>query len=138
MRFDVDPRQSPCAVYDAEGIIFAVVADALTIRLFDARKYLSGPFSMFTLKTDDIVAKLQHALGPQVTDLCITKLEFSPDGKHLLVMTNTRVCLILDSFEGSLLYILTGYQESKHKPLGASFSGDGLYVAIGMFYIQFE
>lgn len=79
-----------------------------------------------------------------------THLKFSPNGKMILVSTNTSLILLVDAFSGMLLHTFTvrhnkiisfvdfnffhlkGHQNTKNVPLEASFSPDSKYIFCGM------
>lgn len=125
----------PVATYDAEGLVFAVYSDDSFIRLYDARNYQHGPFIKFSLHTQPILQALARMLeihGVPREQLYATRLEFSRDGKDLLVMTNINACLLLDGYEGGLKQCFSNEQHSIGS-LGAGLSPDGKFVAVGTF-----
>lgn len=101
--------KSPYLVaYDPSGTVFAVACPSSgTILLYDARNYDKAPFA-----TVDIVEQCRR-----VDDQCLvkgwTKLEFSNDGKSLLLGTRGNGHFILDAFEGTLKAYL-------RKPIGGT------------------
>ncbi|POR37122.1 WD repeat-containing protein 82 [Tolypocladium paradoxum] len=101
-------RNPSLAAYDPSGTVFAVACPSSgSVLLYDARNYDKAPFA-----TVDIV---EHARGidPQFVVKGWTKLEFSNDGKSLLVGTKGSGHFLLDAFEGSL-------KANLHKPLGGT------------------
>ncbi|KAM0436195.1 hypothetical protein ACHAPT_003087 [Fusarium lateritium] len=85
------------AAYDPSGTVFAVACPSSgTVLLYDARNYDKAPFA-----TVDIVEQCRR-----VDSQCLvkgwTKLEFSNDGKSLLVGTRGNGHFLLDAFEGTL------------------------------------
>lgn len=80
-----------------------------------------------------------------------THLKFSPNGKMILVSTNTSLILLVDAFSGVLLHTFTvkkktnsqlflieiiflkGHQNTKNVPLEASFSPDSKYIFCGIY-----
>ncbi|KPM46192.1 hypothetical protein AK830_g325 [Neonectria ditissima] len=96
------------AAYDPSGTVFAVACPSSgTILLYDARNYDKAPFA-----TVDIVEQCRR-----VDSQCLvkgwTKLEFSNDGKSLLLGTRGNGHFLLDAFEGTLKSYL-------HKPSGGT------------------
>jgi COMPASS component SWD2 len=80
-----------------------------------------------------------------------THLKFSPNGKMILISTNTSLILLVDAFSGVLLHTFTvrrlnfricstsicffqGHQNTKNIPLEASFSPDSKYIFCGLFF----
>lgn len=92
------------AAYDPAGMVFAVACpSAGTILLYDLRNYDKAPFT-----TIDIVEQGRRT-DPQYLVKGWTKLEFSNDGKSLLLGTKGSGHLLLDAFEGTMKAYL-------HKP----------------------
>ncbi|KAH7131394.1 WD40-repeat-containing domain protein [Dactylonectria estremocensis] len=94
--------------YDPSATVFAVGCPSSgTILLYDARNYDKAPFA-----TVDIVEQCR-----KVDSQCLvkgwTKLEFSNDGKSLLLGTKGNGHFLLDAFEGTLKAFL-------HKPVGGT------------------
>lgn len=96
------------AAYDPSGMVFAVACpSAGSILLYDLRNYDKAPFT-----TIDIVEQGRRT-DPQCLVKGWTKLEFSNDGKSLLLGTKGSGHLLLDAFEGNMKAYL-------HKPLGGT------------------
>ncbi|KAG5916928.1 hypothetical protein E4U61_003183 [Claviceps capensis] len=90
-------RSPYLAAYDPSGMVFAVACPRSgTILLYDARNYDKAPFA-----TVDVVEQC-HKIDQQNLVKGWTKLEFSNDGKSLLVGTNGNGHFLLDAFEGTL------------------------------------
>lgn len=90
-------RSPTLAAYDPSGTVFAVACpSAGSILLYDVRNFDKAPFT-----TIDIVEQ-----GRRVDSQCLvkgwTKLEFSNDGKSLLLGTKGSGHFLLDAFEGTL------------------------------------
>ncbi|KAK4043266.1 WD40-repeat-containing domain protein [Parachaetomium inaequale] len=85
------------SAWDPSGNVFAVASPASgSVLLYDYRNYEKAPFSVF-----DVL----KARGPADTEAAFrgwTKLEFSNDGKHLLLGSRGDGHFLLDSFDGSL------------------------------------
>lgn len=89
-----------CA-FDPSATVMAVAsAEAQTVLLYDYRKYQSPPFASFDIL--DVINTVSPGGGAKH----FTKLEFSNDGKSLLVGTNEGGHLILDAFDGTLTRVL--------------------------------
>ncbi|KAI6233801.1 Swd-2.2 [Aphelenchoides fujianensis] len=109
----------PIASFDPEGLIFAVGMNSETIKLYDVRTFDKGPFETFTVKPDDGQA------GEW------TNMTFSPDGRHILVMTAGEHMRLVDAFSGDLVHTLVGHKNDKGLALNACFSPCSNYVFCG-------
>ncbi|KAL7786689.1 WD40-repeat-containing domain protein [Trichoderma ceciliae] len=90
-------RSPYLAAYDPSGTVFAVACPSSgTVLMYDVRNYDKAPFA-----TVDIVEQCR-AVDPQCLVKGWTKLEFSNDGKTVLVGTNGRGHFLLDAFQGTL------------------------------------
>ncbi|KAI5460020.1 histone H3 methyltransferase complex and RNA cleavage factor II complex, subunit SWD2 [Mariannaea sp. PMI_226] len=96
------------AAYDPSGTVFAIGCPSSgTVLLYDARNYDKAPFA-----TVDIIEQCRR-LDSQCLVKGWTKLEFSNDGKSLLVGTQGNGHFLLDAFEGTLKAYL-------RKPMGGT------------------
>ncbi|KAJ5218794.1 uncharacterized protein N7498_000893 [Penicillium cinerascens] len=124
--------------YDPSASVIAIASQSTSsILLYDVRNYDKPPFSTFDL------APFEELYTPSSRGRAWTKLEFSNDGKYLMVGTDYHGHYILDAFEGTVKAFLTGKGgspgraapvSSTGKPLGqgdASFTPDGRYVIGG-------
>ncbi|KAL8860715.1 MAG: hypothetical protein Q9178_002745 [Gyalolechia marmorata] len=129
------------AAYDPSATVIAVAsASTSSILLYDVRNYDKPPFATFDMRQYD---PPPAAGGMNIPEW--TKLEFSNDGKSLLVTTNhVQGHLLLDAFNGELkAHLPRPYQPTwgilrsapsitpTKSPLGqgdTSFSPDGRYV----------
>jgi COMPASS component SWD2 len=106
--------------------------------LYDHRNYEKGPFSVFD------VLKARGPADPEAAFRGWTKLEFSNDGKHLLLGSRGDGHFLLDSFDGSLKAYLKkpgpstrrlAAGETDEGKVGSSgeccFAPDGRYVLSG-------
>ncbi|KKA28129.1 hypothetical protein TD95_000978 [Thielaviopsis punctulata] len=85
------------SAYDPSGQVFAVGCPlAGTVLLYDCRNFDKAPIGSF-----DLVAVARH-VNHAALMRGWTKLQFSNDGKHLLVATNGDGHFLLDAFDGSL------------------------------------
>lgn len=83
------------ASFDPSGIIFAVASHpASSILLYDLRNYDKQPFTTFTVTDDSFLSAFSYP--PRMPTW--NKLEFSNDGKHMLLGTRGHAHYIIDSF----------------------------------------
>lgn len=111
----------PIASFDPEGLIFTVGTES-TLRFYDIRNYEKGPFNQVKFEEK----------SPSFR--CWKSLKFSPDGKQMLITTNTEAIYILDAFTGQLLNKLTigsPATEPIELPSEASYSPDSQYILSG-------
>jgi COMPASS component SWD2 len=127
------------ASFDPSATIMAIASQSTSsILLYDVRNFDKAPFLPIQM------AELEQKYTPTTQGRAWTKLEFSNDGKHLLVGTDYHGHFILDSFSGELKSFLVGKTSgtgraapvsTSGKPLGqgdACFTQDGRYVIGGM------
>lgn len=96
------------AAYDPSGQIFAIGSPSSgQILLYDHRNFDRAPFSTFDIGETCAFADAAHVLKGW------TKLEFSNDGKNLLLGTKGNGHFLIDAFEGNLKAYL-------HKPNGGT------------------
>ena len=107
----------PAAAFDPHGLVFAVAIGGSQIKLFDVRAYDKGPFATF-----------EPSLGGSKSFACI---KFSNSGKLMLLTTTDGSVILLDSFTGALLSVLTGHMNTQGMPLEACFTPDGQFVVAG-------
>ncbi|KAH6680795.1 WD repeat-containing protein-like protein [Halenospora varia] len=89
------------AAWDPSGNVFAVASPtAQSILLYDFRNFDREPFGTF-----DTLPYLQEMVGG-TNSKGWNKLEFSNDGKHLLLGTTGQSHLLLDAFSGDLKTVL--------------------------------
>ncbi|KAJ5098507.1 WD repeat protein [Penicillium argentinense] len=124
--------------FDPSASVIAIASQATSaILLHDFRNYDKAPFATFDL------AQLEEAYTPSTRGRAWTRLEFSNDGKYLMVGTDYHGHFILDAFDGHLKFFLVGKSgspgraapiSSTGKPLGQGdvcFTPDGRYVLGG-------
>ena len=126
------------AAYDPSATVIAIASSSTSsILLYDLRNYDKPPFSTFDLR---------H-LSPSSSPPTWTKLEFSNDGKSLLLATSASTGhILLDAFKGHLKAYCTHHLTnpsfissrpapgSSQGPLGQGdvcFSADGRYLVGG-------
>lgn len=96
------------AAYDPSGDVFGIGSPPCgQVLLYDRRNFDKAPFSTF-----DILEQCRH-VDSQFIMRGWTKLEFSNDGKHILVGTRGPGHFVLDAFQGTLKAYL-------HKPDGGT------------------
>ena len=126
------------AAYDPSATVMAIASQSTSsILLYDVRNYDKAPFATFDLF--DAEAKYT----PETRGRAWTRLEFSNDGKSMLLGTDYHGHFLLDAFEGGVKSFLIGRSgvtgraapvSSSGKPLGqgdCTFSQDGRYVLGG-------
>ena len=96
--------------------------------LYDLRNYDKEPFSVFTLSDDKYLEKISYP--PRMPEF--TKLEFSNDGKSILVGTSGGVHYVLDAFAGEIKSRLTEHVSSN---LPGPSSGDTCLTPDGRYVI---
>jgi len=124
------------AAFDPTGIVFAVASHAAqSIMLYDLRNYDKQPFTTFTLTDDSFLSSFSYP--PRMPPW--SKLEFSNDGKHMLLGTRGHAHYIVDSFAENTSKFL--YRV--HRPRGPTnptvpetggdvcFTPDGRYIVGG-------
>ena len=94
--------------------------------LFLEYSNMKGPFATFDI---------DRTRG---SDLLWHHIEFSNDGKHILISTLGPYLYIIDAFDGSTVHVLEGHENDGDLPLKASFTPDGKYVLCGMFQSYFD
>lgn len=126
------------AAFDPSASVIAIASQSTSsILLYDVRNYDKAPFATFDL------SDLEDRYTPTTKGRAWTRLEFSNDGKSLLLGTDYHGHFLLDAFDGRLKSFLTGRTgspgraapvSSSGKPLGqgdACFTPDGRYVLGG-------
>lgn len=126
------------AAFDPSASVLAVASQSTSsILLYDFRNYDKPPFSTFD------IAPYEERFTPSTRGRAWTRLEFSNEGKYLLLGTDYHGHFLLDAFDGKLKAFLAGKNGSPGraapvsttgKPLGqgdSCFSPDGRYVIGG-------
>ena len=126
------------AAYDPSANVMAIASQSTaSILLYDVRNFDKAPFSTFDL------ASLEDKYTPNTKGRGWTKLEFSNDGRSILLGTDYHGHFLLDAFDGNLKAFLVGRNGStgraapistSGKALGqgdATFSQEGRYVIGG-------
>jgi len=79
----------PIGAFDPEGCIFAAGIDSNIVRLYDIRTFDKGSFSTFHVQNTD---KSEWK-----------KLEFSGDGRQIMITTDGGSAKLIDAFSGDLM-----------------------------------
>lgn len=112
---------SICAAYDPSGLVFAVGMNSNSVRLYDIKEYANGPFSTFSVD-----------MQPAGLHCAWYDIEFSKNGKLILISTFGNVMFIIDAFDGILNKVLKGHSNIDGSPIRASFTPDAQYVVAGI------
>lgn len=119
------------ASFDPSGQIFTVTSHQTgAIMLYDLRNFDKEPFSTWRLSDDQFLQKFSYP--PRMPQW--TKVEFSNDGKYVLIATDGEAHYILDAFSGDIRFRLTGHQplNCRHQTSGDTcFTPDGRHVISG-------
>lgn len=84
------------ACYDPSATVIAIASQlGHAVLLYDVRNYDKIPFATF-----DLADMQQRFLGPNGGDW--TKIDFTNDGKHLIISTTGSGHFVLDAFDGGL------------------------------------
>lgn len=122
-----------CIAYDPSGLVFALGnPETNEIGLYNLKQLNKGPFLIINL-TDKLN---QYSINRFKKNW--NKLEFSNDGKYLLVGSSYGKNLILDAFNGNLLFELTGTKSFPTREFldsgSVCFTPDGKYT-VGTDYL---
>ena len=134
-------HQPLLAIYDPSATVIAIASSsAQTVLLYDVRNFDKPPFSNFDLQPIDL--RFQSVGGHGLREW--TKLEFSNDGKSLLVATAGGGHYVLDAFEGTLKHFCVRRSHSGRLPPsqvpsasqhGVSGQGDACFSPDGHYLI---
>jgi len=126
------------AAYDPSANVMAIASQSTSsILMYDVRNFDKAPF-----ETVDM-AQAEDRYTPTTKGRAWTKLEFSNDGKSMLLGTDYHGHFVLDAYDGSVKSFLVGKTSgtgraapisTSGKPLGqgdACFTQDGRYVIGG-------
>ncbi|XP_022233182.2 WD repeat-containing protein 82 [Drosophila obscura] len=108
---------SPLCDYDPTGMTFATTSKSMRVDIHDVRKLGEKPRLKFEYNNND---------GADWT-----QLQFSPDGKTLLLSTNRSRFFSLDALTGCLHQSFSGYCNEQCLPLKAAFTPDSQFVLSG-------
>lgn len=110
------------AAFDPSASVIAIASQSTSsILLFDARNYDKSPFSTFDL------TPYEDVYTPSPRDRAWTRLEFSNDGKHVLLGTDFNGHFVLDAFDGRMKAFLVGRvgSSSRASPMSNLSNGNG-------------
>ena len=124
---------------DPQGMVFGVGLDNRTIRMYDIRNYGQGPFSLFQLQlspssnaSSRLSTRYNHALSEaNYASVEWNSLQFSPDGKDILISCKDTGLVLIDSFDGYVKERFEGNTNDELLPLEGCFSPDGNWVLCG-------
>ncbi|KAK9469624.1 WD40-repeat-containing domain protein [Lipomyces arxii] len=118
----------PLVAFDPAGVVFAVACERTAeVLLYDLRNYDSEPFAVFKID----VLKSPAATAPW------TKIEFSNDGKNLLISTKGSAHYLLDAFSGDTVMRLMGHSyKALNGPRLYESSGDTSISPDGRFVLS--
>eukprot|EP00124_Ichthyophonus_hoferi_P000959 Ihof_evm6s42 gene=Ihof_evmTU6s42 len=108
------------AAWDNFGVIFALGIDSKTIKIYDTENFVVGPFATFENLIDHTRPSYEWV-----------DMQFSTDGKALLISTDGPELLIVDAFKDNVLHRLTGHKNDSRKRLIGCFSPDSKFVLCG-------
>lgn len=124
--------------FDPSGSVLAIASQSTaSVILYDFRNYDKAPFATFDL------APHEEVYTPNTRRRGWTSLEFSNDGKFLMLTTDLHGHYVLDAYEGEIKAFLSGKNGSPSraapvsatgKPRGqgdATFTPDGRFVVGG-------
>jgi COMPASS component SWD2 len=114
------------AVYDPSATVIAVASPPThSVLLYDVRNFDKPPFAAF-----DLLEASQRFLGPSSTAEW-TKIEFTNDGKSLVVSTTGSGHFVLDAFEGNVVHFC--YRKAGHsgRPAPGSSVFNGVKAPLG-------
>ncbi|KAF9579658.1 WD repeat-containing protein 82 [Lunasporangiospora selenospora] len=115
----------PAVAFDPSGLVFAI-ALGCTLRLYDLKCFDQGPFK---------TAEIGQSLGINPTTIVATQLEFSSDGKDILVTTSADAHYIVDSFDATTKFRLVGHYSYSNEAFQSggetSWTPDGRFVFSG-------
>lgn len=119
------------AAFDPSGQIFCVTSHGTgAVMLYDLRNFDKEPFSTWRITDDQFLQKFSYP--PRMPNW--TKLEFSNDGKLIMICTDGEAHYVLDAFTGDIKFRLTGHVplNAQHSTSGnTSFTPDGRHVICG-------
>lgn len=135
------------AAYDPSGKIFAVACPSSgSVLLYDCRNFDKAPFQIIDVLDAGVDVDQTHVMKGW------TKLEFSNDGKHILVGTKGNGHFLLDAFSGQMKAYLrkpdggtrrlaAGEQPAingapKNDPESSESSGDCAFTVDGRFVLS--
>lgn len=134
--------ERPYVAFDESGLIFGVLAQnertkEHNIRLYDKRKIENGPFDNIAPNLEKIenalnkIRSLNKTQVQRALQVQWNSFEFSPEGYHILVNTQSDLLLILDGFVANEPVIICNRKNDTASNLGACFSSDSNFIVTG-------
>lgn len=131
----------PTVAYDSSGLVFGVMSSSLkdktqSIRLFDARQTDSGPFQVIS-PTEQVLTEVLATQFPtleteskqRAVSSAWTSFQFTSDGSHILVNTDSDVLWLLDGFRPDVAPKAVGVRKNESQQrLGACVSTDCKHI----------
>ncbi|KAJ3273288.1 WD repeat-containing protein 82 [Terramyces sp. JEL0728] len=112
---------NPLVAFDPSAQVLALGTGNSTIRMYSMKNYGQGPF-LSQLLEDTLVA-----VPPQWT-----RLQFSNDGKYILISTNSNVLYLVDAYDAVIVHRLMGHSNPLNIPLEGCFTPDAKFVMCGI------
>ncbi|RKO89146.1 WD repeat-containing protein 82, partial [Blyttiomyces helicus] len=112
-------RTDPVVAYEHTGIAFALGIEG-HIKLFEMRKWKTGPFKEFAVPGD-----------PYLTPW--TSIRFSNNGKFMMITTGT-VIYIMDAYHGAHVCTLEGIENPAGVAIPAGFTADARFCYSGDYF----
>jgi COMPASS component SWD2 len=152
--------ERPFAAYDPSAMVFGVMCERTSdrsnlMKLFDVRNYSTGPFATFSISPTSIATSFL-GLYPEATEekilriaqVCVysvrtdathcttsqaswTDMQFSPDGKFILVNTDSELVVCIDSFEGTMQNMFADRVNENRSSLGVCWTPNSMDVISG-------
>lgn len=114
--FRLTKLQRPLCAFNPKGSLLATT-DSNRIYMYDVRMLGEMPCSTYCYTAKDKAVW--------------TQLQFAPDGKTLLISTDSSWCFSVSAFDGSFQQSFTGYSNKQRLPLEATYSPDSQFILSG-------
>lgn len=128
----LDTGSASLAAFDPNGVIFAVANDTHSkVFLYDLRAFDKEPFSSFTIEDDSFLKKFSYP--PRMPEW--SGIEFSNDGKYILLGTRGEAHYSINSFSGEITHRFTGLTPNTFEGRmsgDVTFSPDARHVIAGI------
>jgi COMPASS component SWD2 len=113
-------EEEDCLVaFDPLGVVLAAATTNGIVELFDVRSLDSGPFKRWQLG------------GLPVDPPYWCSIEFSPNGRSILLSTNATEVYLIDSFSGDRIFEWNDRTNTSRRVIPASFSPNSAHVVTG-------
>lgn len=118
-----------CVAFDQQGSILAVTV-APFVKLYNMRQLSVGPFLEVSLEHSHLLQFKNSRPNSSVLPL-FTSCVFDPSGKYLLIATNLGYLMLVNSFNGHVEFVLTGFAYDEKRNVPVSFSPTGSQIFCG-------